>query len=58
MELNKMTKKQLQDELRTYEDLIHGAFPCFGTKDLRYLDNIYHEIDKRGFSVSIIYKLI
>jgi hypothetical protein len=45
--LKQMTNLELLKLYKEYDDLIHGANPCFGTKDVIYLDQIEREMDAR-----------
>jgi hypothetical protein len=45
--VEQMTNKELLNEYKTYEDLIYGKNPCFGTKDIRFFDSLCYEMDKR-----------
>lgn len=47
MDLTKLTKKQLQDEINEYENL-----QCFGVNDMRYLDTLYREAHRRGYEIT------
>ena len=47
MDLTKLTKKQLEKEINEYENL-----QAVGVNDLRYLDTLYGEANRRGYEIT------
>ena len=52
-QFSEMTKKELKTLYAEYYDLIYGQMPCYGTSDLRMLDSISRELDKRGVQINL-----
>ena len=51
--INKMSKKQLEKEINTYENL-----SAIGVNDMIYLDALYTEaIDKRDYNITMAKKI-
>ena len=51
MKIKDMTKKQLKEEYISICELI-DIVGCFGTSDLRYRDDLEHEIHRRGMTIT------
>lgn len=51
-ELQKMTIKELQDEIRGLDELIHGENSCYGRRDLIRLSEASKEAYHRGYQVT------
>lgn len=48
--IEKMTNEQLKDEYRGYYQQIYQV-ECYGTSDLRRLDSVANELDRRGITI-------
>jgi hypothetical protein len=43
------TVKKLKATAIEYDDMIHGHYQCYGTKDIIFLDNLLEELHIRGY---------
>jgi len=48
-----MTKKELKNLYKEYYDICYGFNACYGTSDIRNLDSIEKELDKRGININL-----
>lgn len=53
MELKNLTKKQLEREINTYENIT-----AVGGNDVVYLNALWKEVDKRDYNITILPKKI
>jgi len=53
MDLTKLTKQELEKELNVYENL-----QSVGVNDLRYLQALYVEADRRGYEINLAKEII
>lgn len=56
MRVEKMSLYELQTEINNYEQ--QRQIGGIGVKDLVYLDTLYLEVDKRGYTISANFNLI
>ena len=50
-DIKTMTDQQIKSEYKMYFDIIHNEHGCYSTRDLRWLDALERELDKRGYFV-------
>ena len=51
MKIKDLSDEELDKRIRELDDLIHGEFPCYNTKDIINLDNLLVERENRESSV-------